>query len=81
VLANSLHFNFSDLGIIALAIRLDPWLWQANMLGTIDPLRGTQEINGYAHAFFDFTLKGTPSPLLEGPAAQYPDVVSFSRKP
>jgi hypothetical protein len=80
VLANSLHFNFSDLGIIA-SILLEPSLWQSNMLGTIDPVRGVQEVNGYAQAFFDFALKGTPSPLLEGPAAQYPDVVNFSKKP
>ncbi|MGB8294520.1 MAG: hypothetical protein WCG85_03770, partial [Polyangia bacterium] len=71
VLANSLHFNFSDLGIIAAAIQLDPSLWQSKMLGTIDPVRGVQEVNGYVQAFFDFALKGTPSPLLEGPTAQY----------
>jgi hypothetical protein len=51
------------------------------MLGTIDPVRGVQEVNGYVQAFFDLTLKGMPSPLLEGPTAQYPDIVSFSKKP
>ena len=81
VLANSLHINFSDIGIIAAAIQLDPSLWQTNLLGTIDPVRGVQEVNGYVHAFFDSTLKGVPSPLLEGPTAQFPDVVNFSKKP
>ncbi len=81
VLANSLHVNFSDLGIVAAAIQLDPSLWQANSLGTIDPIRGVQEVNGYVRAFFDSTLGGVPSPLLEGPTAQFPDVVDFSKKP
>ena len=61
VLANSLHFNFSDLGIIAAAIQLDPSQWQSHMLGTINSVRGVQEVNGYVQAFFDFALKGTPS--------------------
>ena len=59
--------RLSDLGIITAAIQLDPSLWQSNMLGTIDPVRGVQEVNGYVQAFFDLTLKGMPSPLLEGP--------------
>ena len=81
VLANSLHLNFSDMGIIAAAIQLDPSLWSSNLLGTIDPVRAVQEVNGYVEAFFDSTLKGMSSPLLEGPTAQYPDIVDFSKKP
>ena len=81
VLANSLHFNFSDLGVILAAMQVAPWDRQSALVGTIDPLRGVQEVNGYVQAFFDFTLKGTTSPLLSGPTAQYPDVINFSKKP
>jgi hypothetical protein len=81
VLANSLHLNFSDLGIILTALQVDPLVRQSNMIGTIDPVRGVQEVNGYVQAFFDLTLKGTVSPLFDGPTAEYPDVVNFSKKP
>ena len=81
VLANSGHLNFSDLGIILTALQVDPGVLQSNLIGTIDPVRGVQEVNGYVQAFFDLTLKGTVSPLFDGPTAEYPDVVNFSKKP
>jgi hypothetical protein len=31
-------------------------------------------INTYARAFFDQTLKGIPSPLLEKPSEEFPEV-------
>lgn len=33
----------------------------------------------YSVAFFDKYLKGQPSPLLDGPSKQYPEVVFESR--
>jgi len=36
-------------------------------------------ITDYLLAFFDHTLKGQPAPLLDGPAANYPEV-TFERR-
>jgi hypothetical protein len=42
-------------------------------------LAGIQAINAYLVAFFDTYLKGEPSPLLDGPSNDYPDVEFESR--
>jgi predicted dienelactone hydrolase len=67
------HFNFSDLPLrLVPAARL--LLRIAGYTGAIDPARGEQISNAYLLAFFDQSLKGIASPLLDGPAADYPEV-------
>ncbi|MEV0576139.1 alpha/beta hydrolase [Streptomyces sp. NPDC050392] len=63
------HFSFTDL----------PWL--AARLGLEDPaapLSGERSwflTRDYVAAFFDLHLRGLPQPVLDGPAAAYPEVV------
>lgn len=42
--------------------------------GPINAQRGYDIVNAYSVAFFDKELKGQPSPLLNGPSKQYPEV-------
>ncbi len=62
------HLNFTD------APYWSPVLSQFGLTGPIDRQRGFDILNAYSLAFFDRYLLGRPSPLLEGPAAQYPEV-------
>jgi predicted dienelactone hydrolase len=67
------HMNFTDLPL---------WPSLASpemMLGRADALESVQSVNAYLVAFFDTYLKGEPSPLLDGPSADYPDVEFESR--
>ncbi|MER5275045.1 alpha/beta hydrolase [Streptomyces sp. NPDC002809] len=63
------HFSFTDL----------PYL--AGQLGLSDPSvplsgeRGWRITRDYVSAFFDLHLRGMAQPLLDGPAAAYPEVV------
>ncbi len=47
--------------------------------GSVKPARAVEVVNAYALAFFDRYLKGKTSPLLAGPAADYPEVKISSR--
>jgi predicted dienelactone hydrolase len=51
---------------------LTSWL---GMTGPIDARRAHNIMNAYSLAFFDRYLKRLPSPLLEGPSEQFPDVL------
>ncbi|KAI1332562.1 hypothetical protein F5Y16DRAFT_119406 [Xylariaceae sp. FL0255] len=42
--------------------------------GTIYPLRMLNITNAYVKAFFDLTLLGEDSPIMNGPSAEYPEV-------
>ncbi|KAI1800382.1 hypothetical protein F4811DRAFT_33624 [Daldinia bambusicola] len=46
--------------------------------GTIDGLEQVGILNAYVKAFFDFTMLGKSSPLLDGPSPEFPEVV-FAR--
>ncbi|HRU95162.1 MAG TPA: hypothetical protein P5195_08040, partial [Anaerolineae bacterium] len=73
-IAGSVHYDFTLVAIFSPLSRV---------LGVRGPLPGRQALainRAYLLAFFDATLKGKPSPLLEGPPAEFPEV-SFSRLP
>jgi predicted dienelactone hydrolase len=62
----------------------DPCLWGGLLASfgeeaAIDGERMTRIQNGYTLAFFDKHLKGLAAPLLDGPSADYPEVVFRSR--
>jgi hypothetical protein len=63
------HFNFTDS-----AVGFNPLERLTGVLGKIDGARGLVITSEYLAAFFDRTLKGQSSPLLEGPSAAYPEV-------
>ena len=69
------HYDFVMLGM------LTPLAPALGLKGPIEGYRGMQVITDYLVAFFDQTLKGRPSSLLDGPSRQYPEVVLERRVP
>ncbi len=67
------HVNFTDLPYWS------PVMAQLGQTGPIDRQRGFDIVNAYSVAFFDKELKRQPSPLLNGPSEQYPEVIYHSR--
>ncbi len=53
---------------------LSPLASRLGFSGPIGAQRAHRIINAYSPAFFDRHLKGRPAALLDGPAAQYPEV-------
>lgn len=62
------HQNYTDFNLVS------PILRAVGVLGTIDPWQMERIMNAYILAFFDQTLKGIPSPLLQGAHPDYPEV-------
>jgi predicted dienelactone hydrolase len=62
------HVNFTDLPYWS------PVMSQLSLTGPINGQRGFDIVNAYSLAFFDKELKGQPSPLLNEPSKQYPEV-------
>jgi pimeloyl-ACP methyl ester carboxylesterase len=69
------HLNLTDYPLVS------PLLPLAGITGPIDAQRAHRIVNAYSLAFFDRHLKGQPAALLDGPAAQYPDVALETRRP
>ena len=67
------HYDFTMLPL------LTPLAPVLGLKGPIDGQRGMAIITDYLLAFFDHSLKGQARPLLDGPAATYPEV-SFERR-
>jgi hypothetical protein len=62
------HVNLTDVPYWS------PLLSQLGITGPIDGLQAHRIINAYTLAFFDRHLKGRSTALLDGPAADYPEV-------
>jgi dienelactone hydrolase len=62
------HPDFSDGRL------LSPLLPERGLTGPIDGARARTILNAYSVAFFDRHLRNRHSPLLDGPAAAFPDV-------
>lgn len=69
------HHNFADVNLWS------PLLRSYGLLGTIDGRRMLQILNDYVLAFFDKYLKGMNAPILDGPSADYPEVLFFTNSP
>ncbi len=67
------HVNFTDLAYWS------PVMSQLGQTGPINAQLGYNIVNAYSVAFFDKELKGQPSPLLNGPSKQYPEVIFEKR--
>jgi hypothetical protein len=76
-LEGSTHRTFTDLrdvvDVLGLGENLPPQA--AELLGSFNSERAIEVIGKYVAAFFDFTLKGKKSPLLDGPSKSFPEVV------
>ena len=80
ILANSLHYTFTDLPIVLETLGIVPNATLAESLQVTD-LNGSRAlkiVTTYITAFFDKVLKHKSSPLLQGPVAAFPEV-SFER--
>ena len=64
------HINFTDFNLISPVFKLP----QLGILGKIDTRQMERIMNAYTLAFFDQTLKGIPSPLLQSASPDYPEV-------
>ncbi len=63
------HLNLTDVPLL-----ISPPVGRAvGLFGPVDADRVHRIVNSYGLAFFDRHLKGMPAPLLDAPAAQYPD--------
>jgi hypothetical protein len=69
------HLNLTDYPLVS------PLMPLTGITGPIGAQRAHRIINAYSLAFFDRHLKGRPATLLDGPAAQYPDVALETRRP
>ena len=69
-LQGSGHFTFTDAPLM-FPVVVGPL---SQMLGSIDGARAQQVLNTYTRTFFDAHLKGIASPLLRGPAQEYPEM-------
>ena len=80
ILANSLHYTFSDFPIVLETLGIVPNATTAkNLLVTdLNGSRALKIVTTYVTAFLDMVLKYKPSPLLEGPVAAFPEV-TFER--
>ena len=67
------HVNLTDIPYWS------PLLSWLGVLGPIEARRAHRIINAYSLAFFDWYVKGRPATLLEGPSAQYPEVIFEAR--
>ena len=67
VVAGMSHPSFTDIGVLAPQLGLDP---SAEVPGE----RGAAITRAYVRAFFDLHLRGVPQPLLDRPSASYPEV-------
>ncbi|MBL8987323.1 MAG: hypothetical protein JNJ80_13720 [Gemmatimonadetes bacterium] len=68
------HVGLTDLPL--LAPRVFRWI---GLSGSLDADRRSRIMTAYVVAFFDSFLKKEPSPLLEGPSAEFPEVSIVKR--
>lgn len=71
------HLNLTDVPLL-ISVPVGRLL---GLLGPVDARRAHRIVNAYTVAFFDRHLKGLRTPLLDGPAAQYPEVCLEARLP
>ena len=69
------HIDFTDLDL------LSPILPMIGFSGPIGAERAHTIVNAYSVAFFDKHLNGAKAALLDGSAAQFPDVIFEMRRP
>jgi predicted dienelactone hydrolase len=80
VLANSLHYTFSDLPVVLQTLDIVPNnnTAQALQVTDLDGRRALKIVPTYVIAFLDFVLHGKNSALLKGPVPEFPEI-TFDR--
>lgn len=80
ILANSMHYTFSDFPIVLETLGIVPNATTNNnlLLTNLNGSRALEIVTTYVTAFLDMVLKCKSSPLLQGPVAAFPEV-TFER--
>jgi hypothetical protein len=80
VLANSLHYTFSDFPVVLQTLDIVPnnATAQALQVTDLDGRRALKIVTTYVTAFLDFVLHGKNSALLKGPVPEFPEI-TFDR--
>ena len=80
IVANTLHYDFSDLPIVfeTLDIVLNKTVAEALLVTDMPGTRALQIVTTYVGAFLDHVLKNKTPPLLQGPSKAFPEV-TFDR--
>ncbi len=68
------HIDFSDGRL------LSPLIEARGISGPIDGERARAILNAYVLAFFERHLRGRPAPILDGPTAQFPELIVETRR-
>jgi predicted dienelactone hydrolase len=71
------HLNLTDVPLLI----FPPFGRMVGLFGPMDAHRVHRIVNAYTLAFFNRHLKGMPTTLLAGPAAQYPEVRFDTHRP
>ncbi|KAJ9607092.1 hypothetical protein H2200_008164 [Cladophialophora chaetospira] len=79
VVANTLHYDFSDYPIVFETLNIAPGVKVASnpngiQIGTMKGARALEIVTSYVTAFLDFVIFGKCSALLEGPVGAFPEV-------
>lgn len=79
VVAETLHYDFSDYPVVFESLGITPGVKVATaadgiQLGTMGGKRASQVVSSYVTAFLDFVIFGKCSALLEGPVNEFPEV-------
>lgn len=78
VIRGARHFNFGDYPFRQLPLARMLFT-RFSLVGSVQPARALDISNAYLLAFFDSSIRGIPSPLLEATSSPYPEV-QFARR-
>ena len=74
-ITGSTHYTYTDLLPLLTGLVAGGVIPEAPQVGVgLDPARAVTAIRTYLRAFFDHTLRGHETPLLDGPSARFPEV-------
>ena len=80
IVANSMHYTFSDFPIVLETLGIVPNATTAALLQVtgMDGMRALEIVTAYIGAFMDMVLKGKGEGILKGPVDEFPEV-TFER--
>ncbi|TVY32647.1 putative 1-alkyl-2-acetylglycerophosphocholine esterase [Lachnellula occidentalis] len=74
MVANTMHYDFSDYPIVFETLGITPTNGTNFLLGDLKGKRALEIVTSYVGVFLDFVLLGKESRLLDGPVKQFPEV-------
>lgn len=75
ILANSLHYTFSDFPVVLQTLGIVPSkATEALLVTDLDGRRALKIVTTYVTAFLDFVLHNKKSALLERPVPEFPEI-------